>query len=237
MTINKRTTKFKPLYKKFLSLRENVQNRQKLLKFQKKKWKKFITFYKNKLKRYRKFKLQNQNIHVVSKRPDRYNAYTNRYKRGLKTTNQLRLFIGNIRKKSLSRLAKISQNNHYSNLNQLFLETLERRLDLILFRSKLCYSIRNAQQLVAHRKVSVNEKVIRTSSYLVKNNDIITINLQSRDLIESNIQKVSIWPLPPKYLTINYKTMQIIVGNIENMNTSVLFSFNLNLDKILGTHL
>ena len=236
MSIDKKTTKFKPLYKKFLSLRENVQNRQKLLKFRKKKWAKFVSFYNNKLKRYRKFKLQNQNIHVVSKRPDRYNAYTNRYKRKLKATNQLRLFAGNMRKRSLFRVASVCQGNRYSNLNQLFLEILERRLDLILFRSKFCYSIRNAQQLIAHGKISVNQKVIRTSSYLVKNGDIIAVNLKSASIIESNIQKSSIWPLPPKHLTINYKTMQIIVGDMVNTNTSVLFSFNLNLDKILVKH-
>ena len=137
----------------------------------------------------RKFKLQNQNIHVVSKHPDRYNAYTNRYKRGLKATNQLRLFIGNIRKHSLHRITRMCQNNRSSNLNQLFLETLERRLDLILFRSKFCHSVRNAQQLIAHRKVSVNEKIIRTASYLIKNGDIISINLQNTDLAELNIQK------------------------------------------------
>ena len=38
MSIDKKNTKFKPLYKKFLNLRENVQNKQKLLKFKKKKW-------------------------------------------------------------------------------------------------------------------------------------------------------------------------------------------------------
>ena len=48
--------KFNPIYKQLVRLRENVQNRKKLLKFKKQKWKQFIYYYKRKLKRYRKFK-------------------------------------------------------------------------------------------------------------------------------------------------------------------------------------
>ena len=58
--------KFKPLYKKFVQLRENSQNRKKVLNFKKKKWTKFILFYKRKLKWYKKFKPQNQNRYLVS---------------------------------------------------------------------------------------------------------------------------------------------------------------------------
>ena len=36
----------KPLYKKFLNLRKNVQNRRKLLKFKKRKWQKLVNYLK-----------------------------------------------------------------------------------------------------------------------------------------------------------------------------------------------
>ena len=42
LTIKKR--RYKPLYKKFLNLKQNVQNRPRLLKFKKRKWKKLIEF-------------------------------------------------------------------------------------------------------------------------------------------------------------------------------------------------
>jgi hypothetical protein len=38
----KKKSKFKPLYKQFIRLRENVQNRKKLLKFKKQKWDQLI---------------------------------------------------------------------------------------------------------------------------------------------------------------------------------------------------
>lgn len=63
--------------------------------------------------------------------------------------------------------------------------------------------------------------------------------LQEGDLISLNskhnlkIKKYMVWPLPPKHLIINYKTMQIIFGHFKNTNISTLFSFYLNLEKII----
>nr|QDA21756.1 ribosomal protein S4 [Proschkinia sp. SZCZR1824] len=233
-----KNTKYKPLYKKFLGLRENVQNRQKLLQFKRKKWSKFLTFYKKKLKRHKKFKLYNQNMYVVSKRPDRYNSYVNKYKRSVKAAACIRLFLGNIRKHSLNKLVNLTENHGLKNLNQSFLEILEKRLDLIVFRAKFCHSVRNAQQLISHGKVLVNKKIVRSSSYLVQTGDLISVipSLKNFKLVESNIRKGEIWPIPPKYLIINYKTMQIIVNDIKHTNISVLFLFNLALEKVLTKH-
>jgi hypothetical protein len=54
--ILKKKNRFKPIFKQFIKLRENIQNRQKILKFKKKKWK-FFKFYINKLKNYKKLNL------------------------------------------------------------------------------------------------------------------------------------------------------------------------------------
>ena len=67
----------------------------------------------------------------------------------------------------------------------------------------------------------------------MKTGDLISIKPNTYKLIEENIRHAQIWPLPPKHLLINYKTMQIIVGNIKHTNLSIMFPFNLNLEKIL----
>jgi hypothetical protein len=41
----KKRNRFKPLYKQFIELRGNIQNRTKLLRFKKKKWKSFVQNY------------------------------------------------------------------------------------------------------------------------------------------------------------------------------------------------
>jgi hypothetical protein len=65
---------------------------------------------------------------------------------------------------------------------------------------------------------------------------LIKINLNYWHLISINIQKAIIWPLPPKYLTINYKILQIIIGTFEKTNFSSVFFYNLNLEKILTSY-
>jgi ribosomal protein S4 len=106
-------------------------------------------------------------------------------------------------------------------------------LDTILHQAKFSLSIRNARQLILHGKVLINNKPVKIKSYLVKPGDLITVNPKYSRLIEANIQQSDIWPIPPKHLTINYKTLQIIFGTFKNTNLSLNFSYHLNLEKIL----
>lgn len=230
--------KFRPLYKQFVKLRENVQNRKKLLKFKKKKWEKLIQYYQKKLKRYRKFKPSDQTQYIVSKFSSKANSYKKRFKNTLNTTKKLRLFYGNLSKKYLKKhieqTIKKKSNQKFVNFYLKFLNHLEHRLDTILYRSKFSISLRNAKQLVVHGKILVNNKLVRTPSYKIKTGDLICVKPEFYHLIENNIRNSDVWPIPPKYLSINYKTMEIIVNDeAKNTNLSTNFPFHLNLEKIL----
>jgi small subunit ribosomal protein S4 len=233
MILKKRNTKFKPLYKKLINLRENVLNRKKVLKFDKKKWAKFLHFYKGKLKWYRKFKPNNQDLYVVSKHPNKYTAYKKNFKNTLQAYKALKIFLGNTQKKILKNTTFKAKNNKSKNTNRIFIELLEKRLDVILYRSKFCHSIRNAQQFISQKRVIVNNKIIQSKSYNLKKGDLISIKPKYSKQFEFNIKRTNHWPIPPKHLIINYKTMQIVFGDIKNINTSTLFLFNLNLEKVL----
>ena len=225
--------KFKPLYKQFIELKENVQNRKKILQFKKQKWKKLIQNYKKKLKWYKKFKPKDQTQYLVSRYPNKRFSYKKRYKNTLQETKKFRLFYGGISKKHIKKLVKITLNKKYRKINPLFLELFESRLDTVLYRAKFSPSIRNARQLIIHGMILVNHKLIKIKSYLLKPGDLITINFKYSKLIEINIQLADIWPIPPKHLIINYKTLQIIFGTFKNTNFSLNFSYYLNLEKIL----
>ena len=88
---------FKPLYKQFLKLRTNVQNRTKIFKFNHKKWKIFTQNYKKKLRRYKKFKPQNQTQYTVSKYPNKGNSYKKcpliRMKTSFDTSKNAHLYV------------------------------------------------------------------------------------------------------------------------------------------------
>jgi len=225
--------RFRPLYKQFIGLKENVQNRTKLLQFKKQKWEKLIQNYKRKLKWYKKFKPKDQTQYLVSRYPSRGFSYKKRYKNTLQETKKFKLLYGGLSKKHIKKSVKAALNKKSLKINPLFLEIFESRLDTILYRSKFSPSVRNARQLILHGKVLVNNKPIRIKSYLLKAGDLITIDYKYSKLIEINTEQSDIWPIPPKHLTINYKTLQIIFGTFKNTNLSLNFSYHLNLEKIL----
>jgi ribosomal protein S4 len=232
--ILKKKTKFKPLYKKFFKLKENVQNRQKLLNFKKKKWEIIIKKYKQSLKWYKQFKPKNQNQYIVSKFPNRGTSYKQRYRDTLITLKRLELFYGGFVRKVIKKQVNNQIKKNYKNNTKIFIESFEKRLDVILYRAKFCPSMRNAQQLIVHGKVLVNNKEIKIKSYKLRPSDLISIKPKFYKLIENNIQSAQIWPIPPKHLIVNYKTMQIIFGDIKHINLSTMFSFHLKLEKILN---
>lgn len=63
------------------------------------------------------------------------------------------------------------------------LTLIERRLDNVIYLSGLCLSRSHAREIISHKKVLINGKVLNISSYLVKIGDIITINPK---IIEKN---------------------------------------------------
>lgn len=63
---------------------------------------------------------------------------------------------------------------------QLFAESLECRLDNIVFRLRFGVTIFAAQQLVSHGHVEVNGKKVDIRSYIVKKDDVVSIKPASR---------------------------------------------------------
>ena len=87
--------------------------------------------------------------------------------------------------------------------------------------------------MIVHKKILVNKKIIHSKSYMLKSGDLISINFKYRNEIIKNIKLSEPWPIPPKHLFINYKTMEILIGNIKYSNISPNITFNLNLEKLL----
>jgi ribosomal protein S4 len=234
----KKKNRFKPYYKKFVNIGENIKNSQKILKFKKKKWNYLLNILARKLKRYNKYKAQNQLQYLISRNPNKWNSYKQgRYRNMLQTYRKFSLFYGYYTKKKVRVLIKKTLQKSKTNINLNFLNLFESRLDIVLYRAKFCKSIRTSRQLIAHNGVSVNNKKVTNHSFILKKGDLVKIKNQFHKLIEKNIATSTIWPIPPKHLTINYKTLQLIFGDIEFNNLSIYFNFNLNLEKLLVDYL
>lgn len=233
LTIKKR--RYKPLYKKFLNLKQNVQSRPRLLKFKKRKWKKLIEFLQRvQNKRPGKFKLYD-----YQRYPLLTFSFKNNFRYKLHTKQKISYFYGGLSKKYLKTIVKTALNKPKSkkkvtNSKLFFIEILEKRLDTILHRAHFVNSIRNARQLISHNHVFVNKKRVKNCNFLLKRGDLVEVSPKAQHLIENNIKLSNGWPMPPKYLQINYRTFQILfVEDIRSTNLSLHFPFWLDFGALL----
>nr|YP_009166812.1 ribosomal protein S4 [Viscum crassulae]ALC75112.1 ribosomal protein S4 [Viscum crassulae] len=87
---------------------------------------------------------------------------------------------------------------------QILLQLLEMRLDNILFRLGMTSTISGARQLINHRHILVNERIVDIPSYRCKPQEIIMARNQkkSKVLIQKNVDSSSHEEFP-KHLTIH----------------------------------
>lgn len=224
----------KPLYKKFIRLRANVQYRRRvfLLKFKKQKWQTLLSFLKKQQRRRKKkYKAYDLNRYVL---PKYYNPFKRRYKNVLLNKKKVGLFYGGILKKVFKKykekmLKEKKTSKYLSNNNQAILNLFEKRLDILLYRAHFTTSVRSARQLILHGHVRVNNKKVTTTSYNVVNGDIVSLDSKIQTLIYKNICSSHFWPLPPKYLQINYKTLEFcFMDKDKNTNLSLAYPFRIN---------
>ncbi len=75
---------------------------------------------------------------------------------------------------------------------EILLQLLETRLDNIVYRLGFAPSRKSARQLVRHRHITVNERIVSIPSFQVKPNQIIKVKEKSKnlDLIHSALKEV-----------------------------------------------
>ena len=78
------------------------------------------------------------------------------------------------------------------------LQLLERRLDNVIYQLGFATSRRQARQIVGHNFVYVNDRRVNISSFLVKENDEITVRFQKKGqkLIQDNMDASKDRPAP-----------------------------------------
>ena len=98
---------------------------------------------------------------------------TGEFLQQLKERKKLSLFYGHLTRKQLVNLFNKVENNKGFLSKNLF-SMLERRLDVVLYRSGFLKTITQARQLVKHQKVFVNSNLVDIPSFLVNPGDVIS---------------------------------------------------------------
>ncbi|MBD1157985.1 30S ribosomal protein S4 [Pelagibacterales bacterium SAG-MED17] len=86
---------------------------------------------------------------------------------------------------------------------------LERRLDAVIYRSKLSNTIFSSRQLINHGHVRVNGKKVNISSYQVKEEDSIEIRDKSKQLALIDIALANKEREVPEYLQLDEKNKKV----------------------------
>jgi small subunit ribosomal protein S4 len=95
------------------------------------------------------------------------------------------------------------------------LQTLERRLDNVVYRFGFATSRDQARQLVLHGHFELNGRRARTPSLLVKANDVIAVRERSRKMtyfkdLQSALEHVT----APEWLSLDVENMQ---GHVRSL--------------------
>ncbi len=94
---------------------------------------------------------------------------------------------------------------------------LERRLDSVVFRMGFARTRREARQIVDHKHVLVNGKVVNVPSYLISAGDVISIKESSASMQGfKNIAEVTNGRLVPEWMDVDQENFK---GTIKELPT------------------
>ena len=224
-------SRYKPLYKNFQKLRENVKGTEKFLQFKKKKWVTLIQRLKNKL-----YFFFNHNVRQISRNAK---PLKNLYRTQLGSKQRLNFYYGKLTNDQLKKLSRVCYvksklKSCKQDDSELFLNSLETRLATILFRSHFVSSINTARQLIIYGNIYVNNKKIYSPNFLLQSGDLVQVSKKVYPIIKKNILKSNLWPLVPLHLEINFKILSVyFVNTVDIYNLVGHFSFWLNVKNIM----
>jgi ribosomal protein S4 len=189
-----------------------------------------ILIYKKKLNLYKKIKPKDQAQYLISRYPSVNFIYKKQYKTTLKEVKKLKLTYGGLLNKTLRILFK----RNFKTISHMdFLKLFESRLDVTLYRSKFGPNIKFIRQLIYQGNVFVNSEKVTVKSFLLTPGDIVKVKLRRSRLLDYYTQKSDNWPVCPKHLIVNYKTMQIAFCSLKNNNLSLNLFYHLRIEKLL----
>ena len=126
----------------------------------------------------------------------------------LQAKQKLKCYYGNMNERQFRNMYKraiMKKGDTAENLIGL----LERRLDAVIYRSKLSNTIFSSRQLINHGHVRVNGKKVNISSYQVKEEDSIEIKDKSKQLALIDIALANKERETPEYIQVDEKNKKV----------------------------
>ena len=94
---------------------------------------------------------------------------------------------------------------------------LETRLDNVIFRLGFARTRREARQVVLHKFITVNGKVINIPSYLIKAGDVIEVRESAKNIQRfKDITEITAGRLVPEWIDVNKDNLQGTVKELPS---------------------
>ena len=114
--------------------------------------------------------------------------------------------------------------NYYAKANQMKGQTgtnlmvlLESRLDNVIFRMGLARTRREARQIVDHRLITVNGKVVNIPSYLVSAGDVVAVKESKKSLQRfKDILEVTYGRMVPAWIDCDQENLKATVKQLPS---------------------
>ena len=236
------------LYKNKRSGQLQTKIKTRFIEIEKKKKKKWKTFLKLLVKANRfhqKYKPFTFHYQSVPKIASQGNSFRKKFRKDLFIRKIFNIYYGGLRRKPLKKeMTKIYKQSKQGNNNGSFcIEMFESRLYVILRNVYFCSTVKEAKQLINNGCIKVNNVTERNFDHILKHGDLISVNrkyhktikTRLRTKFEDQFNKV-LWPVMPRYLNINYNTLQIIVGNIKDFKFCSSFQFKNDNERVVESH-
>lgn len=152
----------------------------------------------------------------------------------LQERKKLRWFYGGISTRNLRKIFKESYTKDLTLGSSVF-QTLEKRLDVVLYRSGFFGSIYEARQWIFNKRIFINDRLINRPSYQMQSGDILTIQEKWHSLLIQNIlERFVVFLKKGKSVeNLNEKTLPNI-QNIELNNPLDYFQLNEKMDMSMS---
>lgn len=160
------------------------------------------------------------------------NIKSSDYSLHLRAKQRLRAHYGRINEKQFRNIFdKAHRMKGNSGTN--FVSLLERRIDVIVYRLNLAPTIFAARQLVSHKHIKVNGKIVNIPSMMLSVNDIIEIKDNSREIpmIIQGAEKAS--RNIPDYLSFDNKAIKGTLVKVPDDLSAVPYPFAAEVNLII----
>jgi ribosomal protein S4 len=199
--------------------------------FSKKKVRYGYKLYQKIFKRYK----STQTFRINVRKPRMAVRRKTTFGRALEIKEKFTYLLGGIHASKLQRYCRLSKSKFFSPA-QTFASLLERRLDIILYRSNLVSTPKDARLMIKIGCIQVNGKRILKNSFRVSANSTIDLMIPEyvynkflflfRDIVAKNL----VFKPYSANLSVSYKLFRIIV-NCQRVDLETIFyPFNFNIN-------